>query len=85
MEYFIDFFSRLLEPASSFLLIFNKTLFTIGESDISIGTIIIFFLSFYLLIFTSTKARKLILSKILHKSKLKKPFRDQLLMESELQ
>ena len=45
MEYFIDFFSRLLELASSFLLIFNKTLFTIGESDISIGTIIIFFLT----------------------------------------
>ena len=78
MEYFIDFFSRLLELASSFLLIFNKTLFTIGESDISIGTIIIFFLSFYLLIFTSTKARKLILSKILHKSKLKKPFRESI-------
>ena len=70
MEYFIDFFSRLLKLASSFLLIFNRTLFSIGESEISIGTIIIFFLSFYLLVFTSTKARKLILNKILHKSVL---------------
>ena len=78
MEYFIDFFSRLLKLASSFLLIFNRTLFSIGESEISIGTIIIFFLSFYLLIFTSTKARKLILNRILYKSKLKKPFRESI-------
>jgi small-conductance mechanosensitive channel len=78
MEYFIDFFSRLLKLVSSFLLIFNRTLFSIGESEISIGTIIIFFLSFYLLIFTSTKARKLILNKILHKSKLKKSFRESI-------
>ena len=47
MEYFIDFFLRLLKLASSFLLIFNRTLFSIGDSEISIGTIIIsFFLVF---------------------------------------
>ena len=83
MEYFIDFFSRLLKLASSFLLIFNRTLFSIGESEISIGTIIIFFLSFYLLVFTSTKARKLILNRILYKSKLKKPFRESIAVYNE--
>ncbi len=57
---------------------FFFTRYSIGESEISIGTIIIFFLSFYLLVFTSTKARKLILNKILHKSKLKKSFRESI-------
>lgn len=78
MEYLIDFLSRVFELVTSFLLFFNKTLFTIGESEISIGTIIIFFFSFYLLLYTSTKIRKLLLTKVLTKSKLKKSFRESI-------
>ena len=42
----------ILMTAYTVLQIFNKPIFKIGESEINIGTIIIFFLSFYILIFS---------------------------------
>ena len=50
MEYFNDFLSRVINLLSEFLFIFNRTLFKIGDSEVSIGTIVIFFASFYLLV-----------------------------------
>ena len=53
MEYFNDFLSRVINLLSEFLFIFNRTLFKIGDSEVSIGTIVIFFASFYLLVIVS--------------------------------
>lgn len=78
MEYFNDFFSRVLNLLSEFLFIFNRTLFQIGDSEISIGTIVIFFASFYLLVVVSKNVRLILLNKILAKSKLKKSFRESI-------
>ena len=78
MEYFNDFLSRVLNLLSEFLFIFNRTLFKIGDSEISIGTIVVFFASFYLLIVVSKNVRLILLNKILAKSKLKKSFRESL-------
>ena len=76
MDLFLDFFIQIQTFLSDVLQIFNKPLFKIGESEINIGTIIVFFLSFYILIFASKKVRKLLLYKILARSKLKKNFRE---------
>ena len=46
MDYFNDFLSRVLNVISEFLFIFNRTLFKIGDSEVSIGTIVIFFASY---------------------------------------
>ena len=78
MEYFNDFLSRVLNLLSEFLFIFNRTLFQIGDSEISIGTIVIFFASFYLLVVVSKNVRLILLNKILAKSKLKKSFRESI-------
>ena len=78
MEYFNDFLSRVLNLLSEFLFIFNRTLFQIGDSEISIGTIVIFFASFYLLVLVSKNVRLILLNKILAKSKLKKSFRESI-------
>ena len=78
MEYFNDFLSRVLNLLSEFLFIFNRTLFKIGDSEVSIGTIVVFFASFYLLIVVSKNVRLILLNRILAKSKLKKSFRESL-------
>ena len=78
MEYFNDFLSRVLNILSEFLFIFNKTLFQIGDSEVSIGTIVVFFASFYLLVIISKNVRLLLLNKILARSKLKKSFRESI-------
>ena len=78
MDYFNDFLSRVLNVISEFLFIFNRTLFKIGDSEVSIGTIVIFFASFYLLIVVSKNVRLLLLNKILARSKLKKSFRESI-------
>jgi len=78
MEYFNDFLSRVLNLLSEFLFIFNRTLFKIGDSEISIGTIVVFFASFYLLVVVSKNVRLILLNKILAKSKLKKSFRESI-------
>tara|TARA_B100000575_G_C23033464_1_gene594942 strand:+ start:37 stop:921 length:885 start_codon:yes stop_codon:yes gene_type:complete len=78
MEYFNDFLSRVLNLLSEFLFIFNRTLFKIGDSEISIGTIVVFFASFYLLIVVSKNVRLILLNRILAKSKLKKSFRESI-------
>ena len=78
MEYFNDFLSRVLNLLSEFLFIFNKTLFKIGDSEVSIGTIVVFFASFYLLVIVSKNVRLLLLNKILVRSKLKKSFRESI-------
>ena len=64
MEYFNDFLSRVLNLLSEFLLIFNRTLFKIGDSEISIGTIVVFLASFYLLIVVSKNVRLILLNRI---------------------
>ena len=46
MEYFNDFLSRVINLLSEFLFVFNKTLFKIGDSEVSIGTIVVFFCEF---------------------------------------
>jgi len=76
MDLFLDFFIQIQTFLSDVLQIFNRPLFKIGESEINIGTIIVFFLSFYILIFASKKVRKVLLYKILARSKLKKNFRE---------
>ena len=78
MEYFNDFLSRVINLLSEFLFIFNRTLFKIGDSEVSIGTIVIFFASFYLLVIVSKNVRLLLLNKILVRSKLKKSFRESI-------
>ena len=78
MEYFNDFLSRVLNLLSEFLFIFNRTLFEIGDSEISIGTIVVFFASFYLLVVVSKNVRLILLNRILAKSKLKKSFRESI-------
>ena len=78
MNYFNDFLSRVLNVISEFLFIFNRTLFKIGDSEVSIGTIVIFFASFYLLVVVSKNVRLLLLNKILARSKLKKSFRESI-------
>ena len=78
MDYFNDILSRVLNVISEFLFIFNRTLFKIGDSEVSIGTIVIFFASFYLLIVVSKNVRLLLLNKILARSKLKKSFRESI-------
>jgi small-conductance mechanosensitive channel len=78
MDYFNDFLSRVLNVISEFLFIFNRTLFKIGDSEVSIGTIVIFFASFYLLVLVSKNVRLLLLNKILARSKLKKSFRESI-------
>ncbi|MAS38674.1 MAG: mechanosensitive ion channel family protein [Cytophagales bacterium] len=78
MDYFNDFLSRVLNVISEFLFIFNRTLFKIGDSEVSIGTIVIFFASFYLLVVVSKNVRLLLLNKILARSKLKKSFRESI-------
>ena len=78
MDYFNDFLSRVLNIISEFLFIFNRTLFKIGDSEVSIGTIVIFFASFYLLVVVSKNVRLLLLNKILVRSKLKKSFRESI-------
>ena len=78
MDYFNDFLTRVLNVVSEFLFIFNRTLFKIGDSEVSIGTIVIFFASFYLLIVVSKNVRLLLLNKILARSKLKKSFRESI-------
>ena len=78
MDYFNDFLSRVLNIISEFLFIFNRTLFKIGDSEVSIGTIVIFFASFYLLVVVSKNVRLLLLNKILARSKLKKSFRESI-------
>ena len=78
MEYFNDFLSRVLNLLSEFLFIFNRTLFKIGDSEISIGTIVVFFASFYLLVVVSKNVRLILLNRILAKSKLKKSFRESI-------
>ena len=78
MEYFKDFISRFLNLISEFLLLFNRTLFKIGDSEISIGTIFVFFGSFYLLVIVSKNIRSILLNKILARSKLKKSFRESI-------
>ncbi|MAD59520.1 MAG: mechanosensitive ion channel protein MscS [Flammeovirgaceae bacterium] len=78
MNYFNDFLSRVLNVISEFLFIFNRTLFKIGDSEVSIGTIVIFFASFYLLVLVSKNVRLLLLNKILARSKLKKSFRESI-------
>ena len=83
MDYFNDFLSRVLNVISEFLFIFNRTLFKIGDSEVSIGTIVIFFASFYLLIVVSKNVRLLLLNKILARSKLKKSFRESIVTELE--
>jgi len=64
MEYFNDFLSRVLNLLSEFLFIFNRTLFKIGDSEVSIGTIVVFFASFYLLIVVSKNVRLILLNRI---------------------
>ena len=76
MDFFLEIFTQFQTTISDILQIFNKPIFKIGESEINIGTIIIFFLSFYILIFSSKKIRNLLLFKILAKSNLKKTFRE---------
>ena len=78
MEYFNDFLSRVINLLSEFLFVFNKTLFKIGDSEVSIGTIVVFFASFYLLVIISKNVRLLLLNKILARSKLKKSFRESI-------
>ena len=78
MEYFNDFLSRVLNLLSEFLFIFNRTLFKIGDSEISIGTIVVFFASFYLLVVVSKNVRLILLNRILAKSKLKKSVRESI-------
>ena len=75
MEYFNDFLSRVINLLSEFLFVFNKTLFKIGDSEVSIGTIVVFFASFYLLVIVSKNVRLLLLNRILARSKLKKSFK----------
>ena len=76
MNFFLDIFVQIQGFLSDILQVFNKPIFKIGESEINIGTIIVFFLSFYILIFASKKVRKILLHKILARSKLKKNFRE---------
>ncbi len=76
MDFFLEFFTQFQTTLSDILQVFNKPIFRVGESEINIGTIIIFFLSFYILIFSSKKIRNLLLFKILAKSNLKKSFRE---------
>ncbi len=76
IDFFLDIFLQIQGLISDVLQLFNKPIFKIGESEINIGTIIIFFLSFYILIFASKKVRKILLHKILVRSKLKKSFRE---------
>ncbi len=78
MEYFNDFLYRVINIVSEFLFIFNKTLFKLGDSEISIGTIVVFFASFYLLVIVSRNVRLILLNKILARSKLKKSFRESI-------
>ena len=78
MEYFNDFLYRVINIISEFLFIFNKTLFKLGDSEISIGTIVVFFASFYLLVIVSRNVRLILLNKILARSKLKKSFRESI-------
>ena len=78
MEYFNDFLSRVINLLSEFLFVFNKTLFKIGDSEVSIGTIVVFFASFYLLVIVSKNVRLLLLNKILVRSKLEKSFRESI-------
>lgn len=76
MDFFLEIFTQFQTTISDILQVFNKPIFKIGESEINIGTIIVFFLSFYILIFSSKKIRNLLLFKILAKSNLKKSFRE---------
>ena len=46
MDFFLEIFTQFQTTISDILQVFNKPIFKIGESEINIGTIIVFFLSF---------------------------------------
>lgn len=68
MEAIKEFLSFLSEYVDEIKDIFSSPLFSFGDSEISLGTIIYFIFSFWLLFFISSRARRLLTKKILAKA-----------------
>lgn len=68
METFKEFLSFLSEYIDAAGAIFSSPLFNLGDSAISLGTIIYFIFSFWLLFFISSRARRLLTTRILAKA-----------------
>lgn len=74
-----DTFNALWDSISdsleSFIGFFSKSLFEIGESDVSLGTILYFIFAFFLLSFISKKAKRLVVDRILINMQIEKGVR----------
>ncbi|MEM9897405.1 MAG: mechanosensitive ion channel domain-containing protein, partial [Bacteroidota bacterium] len=70
MEKIKETFSEITEFFSGFVEIFTTTLFKLGQSNITLGTILYFIFGFIILNFVSKKFKNLLVNKILLKTKI---------------
>lgn len=78
----MDQVGNFLKEIWSFLLglgkIFTKTLFTLGQSEFSLGTILYILLAFVLLIYISKKIKNILLKNVLTKAELGKGLKESI-------
>ncbi|WP_258105551.1 mechanosensitive ion channel family protein [Marinoscillum sp. MHG1-6] len=65
-----EIWSDLLESVQSFIEVFSKPLFNLGEGAISMGTILYFAIAFFLLSFISKKLRRILVENVLTRTQL---------------
>ncbi len=76
MEAIKAFFSFLIEYFEKARSVFSSSLFSLGESDISLGTIIYFIISFWLLFFLSARVRRLLTTRLLSRANIEVGLRE---------
>ncbi|MEM8895187.1 MAG: mechanosensitive ion channel domain-containing protein [Bacteroidota bacterium] len=76
MEAIKAFFTFIVEYFEEARSLFSSPLFTLGESSISLGTIIYFIISFWLLFFLSARARRLLTTRLLTRANIEVGLRE---------
>ncbi len=78
MEWFEIFKSAFWSGFELIRDLFTRTLFTLGDKDVSLTSILIFFISILLLVWVTNKIQKLVLNRILDRSNVEKGVSDSI-------
>lgn len=78
METLREFWSAIVEFLKSVIELFTMTIFTLGDSQISLGTILYFIIGFIILSFLSKRFRNLLVNKVLLKANFERGARNSI-------
>lgn len=78
METLREFWSTIVEFLKSVIELFTMTIFTLGDSQISLGTILYFIIGFIILSFLSKRFRNLLVNKVLLKANFERGARNSI-------